>query len=258
MKNMEKGIGKSKKAQVALFIIIGIAIVGAIVAFVLLRKPLFEARIAPERIDVSDCVKSSMENALNIILRQGGYANPQNYYTYKGNNVAFLCYNKEYYKQCVNQEPLYLEHLEKELKEMIEPKVKDCFYTFEQDYRDRDYVVTSSPLSLVVLIEPEKIKVLINKTITLSKSGETRKFDKFDLSIVSNLYGLARTAIDIVDQEARFCSFEYIGYMLVHPEFDITKNNIGTETSIYVIKEKKTNKELSFAVRSCAQPPNGA
>jgi hypothetical protein len=264
---MKKGFGESekrvkakkdKKGQVTLFIIIGIVILGAVVGFVLLRKPILEARTAPEKIEVRECVESSVENALNIILRQGGYANPQNYYMYKGNKVAFLCYNKEYYKQCINQEPLYIEHLEKEIKGIIDPKVRDCFFSLEQDYKDRGYAVTSSPLNLAVLIEPERIRVLINKTITLNKGGETKKFDKFDLSIVSNLYGLARTAIDIVDQEARLCSFEYIGYMLVHPEFDITKNNLGTEVSVYNVKEKKTNKELNLAIRSCAQPPNGA
>lgn len=248
---------RGRKGQVTLFIIIGIVLVTGILIIDFLRKPSLPSAITPERVTVETCIKNSVENALKIMLPQGGYINPELYYMFKNQKIAFLCYHQGFYKPCINQEPLYIEHLEQEIKDYIEPRVKNCFEAMEQDYRDRGYGVETIPLKLGINIELNKVRVLINKTITISKGEETQTFSNFDLSIPSKLYNLAHVAIEIVDQEARFCSFEYLGYMLVHPEYEITKNTIGTEVSIYEIKEKKSGQKLNLAVRSCAFPPNG-
>jgi len=248
---------RGKKGQVTLFIIIGIVLVAGILLISFARKPSLPTAITPERITIETCIKDSVENALEIMLPQGGYINPELYYLYKNQKIAFLCYYEGFYKPCINQEPLYIEHLEQEIKDYIEPRVKDCFEAMEQDYRDRSYNIETTPLELGISIELNKIKVLINKTITVNKGEETQTFDNFDLNIASKLYDLAKVAIDVVDQEARFCSFEYVGYMLVHPEYTIIKNTIGTELSIYEIEEKQSRQKLNLAVRSCAFPPNG-
>jgi len=248
---------RGRKAQVSLFIIIGIVLIAAILIIGFARKPKISPAITPERITIESCIKNSVENALEIMLPQGGYINPKLYYTFKNTKVAFLCYNEGFYRPCINQEPLYMKHLESEIKEYIEPRIKDCFEAMEQDYRDRGYNVQTTPINIGVNIELNRIKVLINKTITISKAEETQVFSNFDLNIPSRLYSLARVANEIVEQESKFCNFEYLGYMLVHPEYEITKNVIGTETSIYEITDKESRQKLNIAIRSCAFPPNG-
>ena len=51
-------------------------------------------------------------------------------------------------------------------------------------------------------------------------------------------------------------AFSYINYDLIHPEYTIERIGIGTEVKIYKIISTKTGEEVSFAVRSCALPPN--
>ncbi|HLC52957.1 MAG TPA: hypothetical protein VJK03_00280, partial [Candidatus Nanoarchaeia archaeon] len=62
-------------------------------------------------------------------------------------------------------------------------------------------------------------------------------------------------AIEISSQEAKYCYFEYVGYMILHPEFDIQKTALSDSTKIYTIKDIRTEEVMRIATRSCAIPP---
>ena len=73
--------------------------------------------------------------------------------------------------------------------------------------------------------------------------------------VYTRFYDLAIVAQEIVSQEARFCNFEQVGYMLIYPEFAITKFRTGKSDTIYTIKSKESGERFRFAVRSCVIPP---
>ena len=252
---------RGRKSQVTIFIIIAILIVGTIILFFLLaqKKPqkIFKPSVPNLQESIEKCVRDATQEAISIMLPQGGYINPTNYKLYKNNKVAYLCYNTNYYQTCVNQQPLYIQFLEQQIRSYIEPKIKDCFYSLKQEYKKKNYAVNDGDLSLNVKLNPKQVEINVFKKFEVNKGEETRKFEKFRVRIPSPLYDLGIASQEIASQEAKYCSSLYLGYSLTNPEISIDKKQVGSgqgASKIYIIKDKVTNKSLMIAIRSCAMP----
>jgi len=250
---------RSKTGQTTIFIIAAVIIVGVIILFFILRGKqvidFAEPDIAEPQEYIDKCTEDASREAIDILLAQGGYIVPENHILYKDDKIAYLCYNKNYYQTCIAQEPIYIQHLEQEIKNYIEPKIEDCFYALEQEYRSRNYDFDLSGGSLGVELKPKQVRVEINRKLTLTKNEETRRFEEFKTRFSSPIYDLAVIAQEIVNQEAKFCYFEYLGFSLLYLPYSVEKTEINGEAKIYTIIDKTSNKKLIFAVRSCAFPP---
>ncbi len=258
---MNKQIASSKRSQVTIFIIIAVIIIAVITLFFLIRgeSPIDMLRPSmPEpQSAIEQCTKDATSEAIAIMLPQGGYINPENYKLYNNNKIAYLCYNQNYYYPCINQEPMYIKQLKKEIHNYIEPKIRDCFYSLKQEYRERNYGVSDGLLSFEIDLKPKTVEINIQKKFEIKKGDETRKFETFKVRLLSPLYDLALVAGEIASQEAKYCYFEYLGYSLLYPSISVEKNQVGSEetaSKIYTIKDKFSGKELLIAIRSCAMP----
>jgi len=248
-----------KKAQVTLFVIIAIVIVAGILLFFLVRNNVISIPgITPAMPDVQSiidkCVRDATSDVINLMLPTGGFISPDNYKLYENNKVQYLCYNSNYYQTCINQQPLYIQHLQSEIKSYITPKVEECFNNLEKDLRKKGFDVSSQNEEVSVVLVPKQADVFIDKNIQISRNDETKNFDKFRVSVNSPIYDLANIAIEIVNQEAKYCYFEYLGFQMTYPNYVIEKKDIDGETKIYTIKEKLSGKQLNIAIRSCAFP----
>ena len=80
---MGREVKMNKKGQVAIFVIIAIIIIGAIVAFFVLRGNFGASSIPAEFLPVynlySQCIEQETENALDLLGIQGGRINPEGY-----------------------------------------------------------------------------------------------------------------------------------------------------------------------------------
>ncbi len=252
--------GKNKKGQITIFVIIALLLVAGIILYFLLQRGPTITKVAftdPQKF-IDSCMKDSAQEALNIIMPQGGYLSPKNYKLYEDNKVAYLCYTSKYYEACTNQEPLYIKHLEEEIDSYVTPKVQECFFQLRQDLEKRNYAVDEKGLETSVALEPKKLKVVAKKYLKLSKGNEVQEFNEFSSTLSTPLYDLAIVAQEIASQEARFCDFEYLGYMILHKEFDIDKTAVGgaeTASKIYIVGDRNSGKKLNIAIRSCAIPP---
>lgn len=252
---------RNKKAQITIYIIIAILFISLIVLVVSLRrKPVIDihSELNPSYY-IEKCARDYSKEAVDIMLPQGGYISPENYKLYDGNKAAYLCYNKNYYQPCVNQIPLYIQHLENEIKSYIEPKIESCFFSLKQELEKRNYVIElESSMSINIELVPQAVRTEIKRTTSLTKGEETQKYEDFETKISSPLYDLANVAREVVNQEAKYCNFEYVGYSMFYPKFKIEKRAVGSasdSSKIYIIEDKATGKKLYFAVRSCAIPP---
>lgn len=249
-----------RKAQVSIFIIIAVLIAAAFLLFFFAlrqRNISIQLQLNPES-NIEGCTKDAVEQALAIILSQGGDINPENYILYQNNKVSYLCYNKNYYQACINQKPTYLVHLQDEITSFIKPKIEECFSKLTADLEKKGYSISQGALKVETKILPNRIEVDINKKFETSKNQETKRYDTFATRKLSPLFDLANIAREIANQESKYCNFEYIGYMLFYPRFDIDKKSIGqgeTASKIYVIGDRNTGKKLNIAIRSCAIPP---
>ena len=95
----------------------------------------------------------------------------------------------------------------------------------------------------------------MNAEITSTKSGQTTTQRNITGMFPSRLYEITQVVQEITNQEASYCNFELVGFMMFYPEFEIDKALTRNSTSIYTVKNAKGIEEFNFAVRSCSFPP---
>jgi hypothetical protein len=133
--------------------------------------------------------------------------------------------------------------------------VESCFNDLALSLEKQNYDVDKEFRSFEVQLESKKITVNIDGKITLTKTGETSMQENFTVIFGSRFYDLALVAQEIVSQEARFCNFEYLGYMTLYPQWDLHKFRTSDSIIIYTIEHRDTKEKFRFAVRGCVTPP---
>lgn len=252
---------KHKKSQVTIFIIIGVVIIaGVIFYFLIINKkiPIISQPVISEpEVYIEKCAKDSADEAIGIMLPQGGYINPQHYKLYQDNKVQYLCYTNLFYKTCVNQEPLYTKHLQDEITNYIFDKVNKCFQQLKTDMQQEGYAIEMGEMKLDTELGTGIVRITIDRKFEMKRNEVSKKLDKFVSVFSSPLYKLGIVAQEIANQESKYCNFEYVGFMLLYPEFNINKKAIGSgkeSSKIYIIGDKYSGKKLNIAIRSCAFP----
>lgn len=249
---------KDKKAQVAMFVIIAIFLLVAVFLILFFTNERIRNIFIPstEGIQPSDyitsCVKDSVYEAVNIMLPQGGWINPQLYELYHDDKIGYLCYTTSYYSPCVMQEPMYITFLENEITDYIEPTVESCFQSLKQELENNQYQVSLEAMNLETELTQDQIRIEIKRDLTMSRTNQTIRYEEFDVNLPSPLYNLGIVAQEIASQEAEFCNFEQHGFNMFYPEFDITKDTVDSDIELYFIEHKSTGKKMNLAIRSCA------
>lgn len=248
----------NKRSQVTIFIIIAVVIVAVILFFFLFPKikpGVIGTRSSDVESTVETCIRQEAQNISRIMMSQGGYVNPENYKLYEENKVQYLCYISGFYKPCINQEPVLIEHFESELKNYLEPRIESCFRTMKAGLEDANYNVNMGEMSFQVEAEPNLIRIKIERVIETQKNSESKRFEDFTIIMNSPVYNLLRIAQKIINGEAEECEYDYVSHMMFYPDYDIRKFVTGDSSKIYTIKEKYSGSEFKFAVRSCVIPP---
>ena len=256
---------RGRKGQVTIFIIVGILFITAIMLFFFLREDLLPGTGGkPEENPggfLETCLEDRLIEGTKLISSQGGYIeNPLNR-TFRFNDendftdISYLCYNQNYYRPCINQEPMLIQHLKAEVKKYVLDDVRNCFDNLVSSLDKKGYVVDATYNGFEVELMSKKVVINIDGKIVLTKSGETTKQENLEIIIPSRFYDLAVVVQEIVSQEARFCHFEYLGFMLFYPQFNIDKFRAGDGTIIYTVQHKDSKEEFKFAIRGCVIPP---
>lgn len=257
---MDSKIRKNKinrKGQVTIFIILAlILIVGIIFIFLLRQAP--ELEIVSEenpQAFIESCTRDAVEEALDLIMIHSGSLEPKGTIMYEGKNISYLCYNSLYYRPCINQQPLLIEHIEDELYKYVKPRISNCFQSLKTSLEPRYEVAMEDNWDLTTKLTPSGVEININRDFKMQRGDNVRSFSLFKINILHPIYGLAEIAMEIINAEARYCNFDTLGFMIIYPKYDINKFRTGDSTTIYSVKGIANNKIFRFAVRSCAIPP---
>jgi hypothetical protein len=244
---------RKKKAQITIFVILALMlVVGIALIFVLVRGPgvqVSEEENPQQFID--SCVGDSVEEAVEILSRRGGYIEPSNYKLFLDEKIGYLCYNANNYFNCINQEPQLITHIEEEIADYIYNDVEDCFESLKTSLEDSNHEVEMGSLKFEVVLSYRNVLVDIKRDFKMSKRGETRDFNNFQVNYIHPIYDLANVAIEAVNQESKFCNFDYDGYRIFNRDFSINKPLTRDGTEIYEIGDVLTNERFIFAVRGC-------
>jgi hypothetical protein len=257
---------KGKRGQIVIFIILGIILVAIVALFLIFGKKIIpEIGLVKETSPASfleSCIEDEVKEAVEIISIQGGSANPELYKTFKFEdetdftNIAYLCYTQNYYLSCINQEPMLITHLKDEIKTDISDEVETCFSDkLTSSLSKQGYTVDAKYKGFDIELTRGKIIIDIDGELVLTKTGETSQREDFRIIVPSRFYDLAIVVQEIISQEAEFCHFEHLGYMLFYPKFNIDKFGTSDSITIYTVEHEDSKERFRFAVRTCVIPP---
>lgn len=247
-----------KKSQIAIFVIISIVIVAALIIFFLpeIKKAIIGQ--TPE-IEIKECLRENVQEGLDIILPKGGSINPEAYVLYENETVEYLCYTSEWYKKCVMQKPLLLQSVEKELEDYSGEAILDCLDELEEEFTSQGYTITkNSTNNISIKIVPESIIVSSNNNIILEKEEYKTEIRMPKTEIKSNAYNLIMIASSILNWEARYGEAPTEDYMELYPSIKIERIKKSEGTTIYILTDRNTEEQLRFASRSVPWPPGFA
>ena len=203
---------------------------------------------------IESCVREAVEEITSEIMPQGGVKDPKNFKLYKNIKVSYLCDNIGPFAPCIQQHPLLIEDMRVLIQDHIKDKVDVCFRTLKSEYEKRATTIELGLQSLTLNFGMDKIYLNITRIMKLTKGEKTLTIDSFPVEMNHPIYNLGNVALEIANQEARYCHFDTLGYSVLSPEVTIKRNTLSDETMIYQIRDESSKKEFWIAIRSCSVP----
>lgn len=202
----------NKKAQVTIFIIIGIIIVAGVISFIVFRGNLFQTKIPanmePVYTTFLSCIEEDTLTGISVLESQAGYiflpdfepgsshmpfssqldflGNPIPYWYYvSGNNIE------------AEQVPSKSE-MQKQLAEFVEGKLKDCVF---EKYYEQGFEISLGEPNAEVLINDDVVRVDLSLSLEISKEEDNVKIKNHKVEVNSKLGKLYESAKKIYDYE---------------------------------------------------------
>ena len=249
-------VNEVKHGQVTIFIILGLVIiVGIIIGFILMRNVGVDSpTILNPRDAVGKCVRDAIEVSIERVLIGGGEIIPSQSIMYQGEEWNYLCYQADYYQGCYNIHPMLESLIEEEIKLDSMNEIQACFDAMALDFKDKGYDVSGGATSYSIDLLPGYVDIKLRKKVDIVKDKTAQSFEDFNERVPSAIYNLVQIARDVVNSESQYCHFEYNGYMLLYPKYDIRRIDYS-DSKIYRLIDRRTGDEFKFAVRSCAFAP---
>jgi hypothetical protein len=248
-------MAQKMRGQVVIWVFVALGLTAIFVLLMTLRP-------APTRTDISTsdpvmyiqgCVRDALRDELDVHLPTGGITGGKRI-MFDNRSYVALCYNSKLFEPCVSQFPLPLETFTKQLYERTLPIVGSCFASLQHALEQQGTVASMQALTYSLSFAPGTLFVTITRSLSLSDRGTTRDYETFDFTLTTATYELLDLAREIASQEGQFCYFEYAGYMILYPEYTITKTALADTSKLYTLTHLPTQTSLGFVTRGCALP----
>lgn len=243
-----------KKGQVALFVLLGIVIVGIFVWFLVL--PRISSITTGGDINPSsyirDCLQPDFVQSLETLASQGGSIVPSPSLLFESTSIAYLCYTDEVYQPCLVQQPLLVSHVSEEVSRTLQSRALSCMNSLVERYERQGYRVESQPRGLNVSFTPTTLVVSYLTPLTVSRES-TQTFKHITFSYPTHLYELLIVATGILEFESVLGDSEPSYFMQFDPDLKIEKLKKDKDT-IYTISNVITQEQFRFATRSLVWP----
>ena len=206
---------------------------------------------------IEQCARQSVIEVTDIIIPQAGLLNLRNSIMFNNTKVEYICDYIGYFEPCINQHPALMQEIKRDISSYVTPKLDECFKNMKMEFEKKQAQVNfddSSPPLIKIGLGKDRIFINVEKKTTIEKLGESNSFDELNFEVSSPLYNLASIAMEIADQEAKYCYFENVGYSIVYPRYNIGLFRMSESTKIYTIRDTNSGKSMNIAIRGCAIP----
>jgi len=172
----------SRRAQVTIFVIIAVILIGAIAGYFILRGNVFQAALPAEYTPIYDyylsCIEKDSVDGLKILGTQGGYITapefePGSEYAPFSSQLDFLGFGVPYWyyvagNNVLKEQVPTKKQMQTQLGEYLNGKVSECDFTqFERE----GYIVELGKASASTTINSESVDVVINQDLSIRKAG---------------------------------------------------------------------------------------
>jgi len=243
---------KEKKAQVTVFIIIAILIIGLIGLFFVFKEKLgligINTKVEPVYNFVQDCIKKIGENALERIGEQGGYFFIPNNNPSIDSRIPYYIHNKNIYSP-------KKEDIENSLSGFVYEELSFCILNFK-DFRD-EFEIEHNLKNVKTEIIKNKVRFNLEYPISVTKEDNTYQLEEFEVEIPVRLKTIYDTTYKIIDEQRTH--FDSICLSCL---YDLGKENevhvdmldYGKDTTIFTIIDDKSqlnneSYEFNFAIQ---------
>ncbi|MGD9276445.1 MAG: hypothetical protein PVJ67_04690 [Candidatus Pacearchaeota archaeon] len=201
-----------KKAQVTVFIIIGIVLVSLVAGYFLFKDKLFTsqipASIEPVYTKFLSCLEEEVNVGIDVLGTHAGYIDLPDFETgssympfgsqlnFLGNPIPYWYYvsGNNIEKE---QVPTKLE-MQKDLADFIEEKVRGC--EFDSFYEEGFEISQGAP-SAKVTIKGGSVEVDLNMNLEISKNEDSSIIKNHNVIINSELGNLYSSALEVYEKE---------------------------------------------------------
>ncbi len=248
----------NNKAQVTIFVVIGILII-AVILFLLFIRGSFtsigrEANLDEELLAVNAHVQSCLHDISGqeslFIAKQGGYfaALEGSYRYYNDTKISYLCYDIEGQENCRNR-LLLKKDMEANLEKNIESLLTACINLNEFSSNQLS-ILPERQWNVDVVIGDESTIISLDYPIRITSKVTKEELRNSQYSIKLN-YPLGRlynVATKIISDEALTGNFDPLPYMLLNPDIKIIKLRPYPD-KIYIIKKVDSPYTFQFAIQ---------
>jgi len=260
----------NKRGQIALFVIVGILIVGAVALFVMFQSGAVKAPVSAEEAEkivaaevspvkdlVTGCVKESYSGAVVKIGLQGGYCSPVPVkYSQLGNySVPYLVEKSG--TSYINNILLLGGNgatISKEIDRCVDMQtmqtIMKCINNFKS-FKDVDVKATGE-LTWKTTFSGTDILLDINYPITISKGESKTTIEEMKLNIKSGLLNAYNTAVQVTNSEVLTQDFDIDAYSIKNPNMILIERQGAPEATYYYLttipQESEEKYNFNFAV----------
>jgi len=226
-----------KKAQLTIFIIVGIILIASISVFFIFRNSLNQEVTNPETENIRNFVLGCIDEVGVEVIEQigdgGGYYSSSN----KPTNLGLAIY----YSENQNYIPSKKE-IEEEISLYVEEKLFFCTRNFV-DFSELD--ISQGDIKVNSLINDEEIVLDVDYFVSVSKDGNTDVLRDFEVKIPVRLGIIYNSILEIVQSSREDICLSCILDISLRDDLYIDMNDLSENEVMFVIRdeESKLNNE---------------
>jgi hypothetical protein len=247
----------NRKGQVTIFIIIGVLIfVAILLVFYFTGSISFtKSNIQNPEAYLESCMINSAKEAENLIFNSNGYPQLEsNYILYNTEKVPYLCISSEFYNPCIPQEPAFFSYINKIIENKVARDTQICVDNLVSELENKGYEVQINSENTTVEIRKDFVNVQLGKTVYFSNGEDSRQIQNLQFSYGTKLYDMIKLVQTIVNSETSTCDFDKEAWMRMDNSIIIFKDSTSDQTEVYTLKERLTEREIKFAIKTCVLP----
>lgn len=249
---------KNKKAQVTIFIILALLLVAAIVFVYFYSGGLGFANSPAQNPEeyLKNCISDSIRQSEDLVLKSNGYPqfNSDNYILYNKEKIPYLCTVSEFYAPCIPQEPAFFNYIRKLMENKVALDTENCLTALKKDLDRRGFNVKEDPGQVNLSIEKDFISVKMSKKIYASRTEDSLAIAGIDVQYGTKFYDIIKLEQNIINYESTLCEFNVMSWMKSDPSIIIFTTRTSDSTKIYTLKDRLTERQIKFAIKTCVLP----